>query len=235
MLGFVRLAALVAVLVWVHVPEGYAKGKTVEPSEDFIVFVIGNTVFTLYHELGHALIDKLEIPVLGREEDAVDSLAVLMMLPEEEDPDAEALILAAADGYAMAHDQADADDLAFWDEHSLDIQRYAAVNCLIFGSDPEGFAELAELVEMPEEQQERCPATYEQAYDSWTVLLDAHFREEGQTGGGTIRLRFKRPAKGIDQSLITLLKQSDALREAVHTVSETFIPHSPSSRLISLS
>lgn len=223
MRGFVRLAALVAFLVWVQAPAAHAKGKAAEPSEGFAVFVIGNTVFTLYHEFGHALIDKLEIPVLGREEDAVDSLAVLMMLPDGDDPDADALILAAADGYAMAHDQAEPDDLAFWDEHSLDIQRYAAVNCLIFGSDPDGFAELARIVEMPDEQQERCPGIYEQTYDSWVALLDPYFREEGQAGGGRIHLRFKRPGKGIDPGLVTLLKRSDVLREAVETVAETFV------------
>src|SRR3954454_13912300 len=42
-----------------------------------IGFVIGNTLFTLTHELGHAVISEFRLPVLGREEDAADAFATL--------------------------------------------------------------------------------------------------------------------------------------------------------------
>lgn len=203
-----------------------AKGKKSDNGalpEDLVVFVLGNTIFTLFHELGHALIDKLEIPVLGREEDAVDALAVLMMLPEEEDPAAEQMILAAADGHLMAYDQEEDDEGAFWDEHSLDLQRYAAIHCLVFGSDPEGWAELAELVEMPAEQQERCPGIFDQTQASWDRLLDQHFRAEGDTSGGKVTLRFKKPGAAVDRRLVDLLKKSEALKAVVALVSELFV------------
>jgi hypothetical protein len=38
-------------------------------------FILGNVVFVLFHEFGHALVSELELPVLGREEDAVDRFA----------------------------------------------------------------------------------------------------------------------------------------------------------------
>src|SRR3546814_15326340 len=78
--------------------------------DDLAVFVLGNTIFTLFHELGHALVDKLEIPVLGREEDAVDALAVLLMLPDEEDAVADEMVMAAADGHGMAYEQSGEED-----------------------------------------------------------------------------------------------------------------------------
>jgi hypothetical protein len=34
----------------------------------------------LHHEIGHLLINELDLPVLGWEEDAADSLATLMLL-----------------------------------------------------------------------------------------------------------------------------------------------------------
>ena len=46
----------------------------------FVEFVIGNTLFTLTHELGHAVIQVFELPVLGREEDAADTFATLALL-----------------------------------------------------------------------------------------------------------------------------------------------------------
>ncbi|HYI71139.1 MAG TPA: DUF4344 domain-containing metallopeptidase, partial [Skermanella sp.] len=59
---------------------------TQEQREEADLFVLGNTVFILYHELGHALIDQLGLPVLGHEEDAADNLASIMMIPEQADP-----------------------------------------------------------------------------------------------------------------------------------------------------
>src|SRR5215208_5309127 len=43
--------------------------------DQLIEFVIGNTLFTLAHELGHAVISEFQLPVLGREEDAADAFA----------------------------------------------------------------------------------------------------------------------------------------------------------------
>lgn len=228
MLSVVRRMALgvgLAAALAGSLPAAAAKDRGDERAQDFEVFVIGNTLFTLYHELGHALIDKLEIPVLGREEDAVDGLAVLMMLPEEEteDPVAEQMILSAADGHNMAYEQGDENELAFWGEHSLDLQRYAAIVCLVFGSDPEGWVELAEVTEMPVEQQERCPWTFEQTLVSWDALLDRHYRKDGQTGGGRIRLEFRRPGRSIDRNLLKMLKSSEAIPQAVSLVSEMFV------------
>lgn len=227
MRGVARRAAavfgLVAALALAATPCVAAKNRKAGLSEDLSVFVLGNTLFTLYHELGHALIDKLQIPVLGREEDAVDALAVLMMLPEKEDPAAEEMILVAADGHMMAYEQSEEDAEAFWDEHSMDMQRYAAITCLLFGSDPEGWAELADTVEMPDDQRERCPATFAQTAASWDRLLKPHYRTKGDRRGGKARLRFKPPAPQIDPRLVELLKKSPQIKAAVATVSESFV------------
>src|SRR5262249_54143643 len=43
-------------------------------------FVVGNTLFVMTHELGHAVIGTFHLPVLGKEEDAADTFATLAML-----------------------------------------------------------------------------------------------------------------------------------------------------------
>src|SRR5450631_2166019 len=43
-------------------------------------FVSGNMLFVLLHELGHASITQMGLPVLGRMEDAVDSFAALTLI-----------------------------------------------------------------------------------------------------------------------------------------------------------
>src|SRR5262249_60885285 len=51
-----------------------------EQRKAIVEFVVGNTLFALVHEVGHALISEMGLPVLGREEDAADTYAVLAML-----------------------------------------------------------------------------------------------------------------------------------------------------------
>ena len=101
--------------------------------EKAAVFVLGNVLFTLYHEIGHALVHAFDIPVLGREEDAVDGLAAVLMIPETPDPLMDALVIAAADGWALTARRADGRKLSYWDEHSLDEQRINPQRQAYFG------------------------------------------------------------------------------------------------------
>src|SRR4051812_6372549 len=90
--GFGCLVALVIVVLLflaspIHAQQiNTAHQVTAEEREEADLFVLGNTVFILYHELGHALIDLLGLPVLGHEEDAADNLASIMMILEQADP-----------------------------------------------------------------------------------------------------------------------------------------------------
>lgn len=221
-------ASLVALLGMASPPgagaqDGAGEALTDEEVEELLTFVIGNTMFTFYHELGHALVDMLEIPVLGREEDAADSLAIWLMVPEEPDPLAEAMLLAAAEAYILAALQGEEDDLAYWGEHSLDLQRFAAIHCLLYGSNPEGFAELAQAVEMPQDDRDRCPATYAQVEASWQAVLSPHLREAGQIGGGRVLVRFDNPGPDLDPLLRELVEDSGLIQAAAEAVTEELV------------
>jgi hypothetical protein len=53
------------------------KKMSEEQQWDMVEFVTGNMLFVALHELGHALVGQLRLPVLGREEDAADYFATL--------------------------------------------------------------------------------------------------------------------------------------------------------------
>src|SRR5262245_5446003 len=53
---------------------------TPDQRKDVIAFVVGNILFVMSHELGHALISEMGLPVLGKEEDAADAFATLVAL-----------------------------------------------------------------------------------------------------------------------------------------------------------
>lgn len=50
-------------------------------TEEEVANAVWSTMlFVFYHEAGHSMIDILDLPVTGREEDAVDQLATLILL-----------------------------------------------------------------------------------------------------------------------------------------------------------
>ena len=57
----------------------YATGSAAQEhaSAEQLRFVTTNSEFTLLHEMGHLLIHELQLPVLGREEDAADQLGFI--------------------------------------------------------------------------------------------------------------------------------------------------------------
>ena len=54
----------------------------------------GAMVVFFFHELGHCLIDVWDLPTTGREEDAVDQLAMFVLL--DGTPEGEGMVLSAA-------------------------------------------------------------------------------------------------------------------------------------------
>lgn len=172
--GFRRLVAYIAVILSLAFP-ATARQVTAEERREADLFILGNTLFILYHELGHALIDLLGLPVLGHEEDAADNLASIMMIPDQPDPVMDELIVAAADGWYLGdlwQQEAGNAEPSWWGEHSLDMQRFYSVVCLMYGSDPAGFAELADSVNLPSDRRTSCAGDYQQARAGWSRLLE---------------------------------------------------------------
>src|SRR5262245_2197605 len=56
------------------------KGLSPRLRQGMVEFTLGNIFFSLFHELGHAAVTEMGLPVLGREEDAADSFATTTML-----------------------------------------------------------------------------------------------------------------------------------------------------------
>ena len=67
------MRAALALLALLSAP---AQAEDADPKADYVA---SNLVAIFYHELGHALIDQLDLPVLGKEEDAADILSVLLI------------------------------------------------------------------------------------------------------------------------------------------------------------
>lgn len=154
-----------------------AFGETTESEEELNEAAWGAIYFTLYHELGHALVDLWDLPITGREEDAVDQLAAFLLTDGTEE--GEAAAISGANALLLEHDlDGDADEPALWDEHSLDPQRFYNIVCWVYGSDPETYAYLLEDGTLPQERAEVCAAEYERLDRSWTGLLAPYLKPQ---------------------------------------------------------
>jgi hypothetical protein len=103
-----------------------------------VEFVVRNTLFAMAHEMGHGLINEMNMPVLGREEDAADSFAIVNAL-KMGSTFSERVLQEAAKGlvFSAEHDKKQGNALAFYDEHGLDPQRAYNIVCFMYGSNPE--------------------------------------------------------------------------------------------------
>lgn len=152
---------------------------TLPIEEQADLYAVNNTVFVLYHEIGHLLIGELGIPVLAKEEDAADNLAALLLLSAET-VEADLALMDSADGWFLS-DQADTsefyEDSAFYGEHSLDVQRAFHIVCLMVGASKEIFGETATNVGIDDERQDSCAFDFDQAADSWNRVLEPHIND----------------------------------------------------------
>jgi hypothetical protein len=137
-------------------------------------FIANEVIATFYHELGHGLIDVLQIPVLGKEEDAADTLSVILMHDIWMEDSASAILSSDALTYRLRAGDINTppDPSVYADVHSLDIQRYYAVVCLFYGANPEARKQLAVDLELPEYKMESCPYEYENARLAWDRVLE---------------------------------------------------------------
>jgi hypothetical protein len=124
--------------------------------------------------LAKSLRSRNLLPIVGREEDAVDALAAVLLVEWGEE---DAVIAGVDQFFADAEEEAEFEELAYWDEHSLSIQRYYNMACLVYGSDPEGYAHWISEEWLPQERAVRCDAEYEQAASSWEALLEPYMKE----------------------------------------------------------
>ena len=157
------------------------RGMSQVQRERAVEFVVGNVLFVLAHEIGHAAISEMVIPVAGREEDAADIFAALMAILCS-DVFADRLLPTAALGWFMSdrRDRRRGLKVAYYDEHGPDLQRAYTIVCLMVGSNITKFASVAQAAKMPAERQEGCMYDYLNASWSWEQLLKSHLRKPDQ-------------------------------------------------------
>jgi hypothetical protein len=185
-------------------------GPAAEPlgEDDVLANALDAYLAVFYHELGHALIDILQPPVLGLEEDAADILSAVLIHELWDPEDSEQKLRAAAGFWAQsAAEWAATGEAPFYGGvHSPDERRYFTYVCLYYGADPEGRSALAEDLGLDESRAASCPGEYELANQSWGTYLDELY----EAGAGS-SLRWTGPADADDPFALMLRAEIEFL------------------------
>ena len=152
-----------------------------ERRKALVEFVVGNMLFVAAHEMGHGVLAELQLPNLGRDEDAADAFAILTAI-KAGNSFSHRILVEAAKGWYLAdlRDKKTGEKPTYYDAHSMNLQRAYYIVCLMVGSNPEKFKELAEMTDLPEERQESCKGDFGTATWSWETLLKPHQRTADQ-------------------------------------------------------
>jgi hypothetical protein len=152
-----------------------------ERREELAEFVSGNMLFVLLHELAHTAVSELDLPVLGKKEDAADSFAALTLI-NIKSSFSDRVLTQAAKGWFMAdrRDRKEKEPVVYYDEHGLNQQRAFQIVCYMVGADPVRFKDLAAETKLPKDRQESCADDFRDAAKSWGAVLQPHLRAPGQ-------------------------------------------------------
>ena len=175
--------------MWDEVVRLVQKGVT---ADQVNARVLGAWTFIFYHELGHALTDIFDLPVVGKEEDAVDQFATLFVAENrepgrEEIAESGALVfwwlvpltpentgIGFADYFRVVASQS-----AYADEHGLGQQRFYNIVCLLYGNNPQrykGYFVPNQMMRIDPQRQPFCKNEYAKVRRRWGTLTKDYFK-----------------------------------------------------------
>ena len=143
-------------------------------------FVVGNAVYAVLHEFGHAIIQDFELPILGLEENSADTIAtVAIVLLDRRKPHTGLAAVLAFAALVQAHVwqtgfEREHQKTMLWAQHGLSAQRFARLTCLLYGSDTERFGWVAESAEMENIRADGCQEEWRKAEHAVTWVRDSY-------------------------------------------------------------
>lgn len=138
--------------------------------------MIGPTIEVFLHEAGHAVLEVLNIPFFGREEEVSDYFATYILLQLCKD-DARRLILGTSfvGGAEAIDEQGKAPELHLLaDTHSLPAQRYFNRWCMAYGADPILFADAIGNGMLPQSRAKHCRYEYQTNEFAFKTLISPY-------------------------------------------------------------
>ncbi len=180
--GADQLQARIDAAALEHARDERYKGLSPKERQGLAEFVAGNLLFAVLHELGHAVVSDMGLPVLCKEEDAADSFAATRLIIAGSGF-SDRVLTEAAKGWFMTNrrDKKEGDPVPPYDAHGLDLVRAYQIVCFMVGSNEDKFKNLADETKLPKDRQDSCTRDYNKAANSWGLVLKPHLRSPDQS------------------------------------------------------
>jgi Putative metallopeptidase len=137
-----------------------------------VLNVWGNQ-FILGHELGHAVIHQLNLPLTGLEEDSADGFATFFtIIDKDTGPNAALGAAVLFDAIGSKNPNLTTDDFA--SDHAVIQQRVYNFLCSVLGNDPQRLQSLVTDGYVPETRAMLCRREWAQLDYGWWTLLEPH-------------------------------------------------------------
>ncbi|MBW3572180.1 MAG: DUF4344 domain-containing metallopeptidase [Gemmatimonadetes bacterium] len=136
--------------------------------EDGDQVFVGAFALILLHQVGHAFVDLMQLPVSAPPEEAADQLAAVMVGFADED-----LQSAAEGAVALSEMQVD------WENPgsgrtALSGRRLENLLCLLYGTSPDAHEWVVEEGHLPRARASRCEGRYQDVEAEWIEMLSEH-------------------------------------------------------------
>lgn len=193
-------------------------------------FMVANALWTLLHETAHVVIGELDIIFLGSEEDAADQFATIALLRGEPDFDVPGGVTAAESVVAAATawriewelEKLEEVETSYWDSHSLSIQRFYNMMCLLYGSDPKKYNEMEGQLLLPYERAYGC-VDYENARARSAVqrIIETHARQrDSDVNQGKVLVIYEKTFTAEQHQILMAIRRSGIAERLAETLTE---------------
>ncbi len=132
----------------------------------------------LLHEVGHALIDLYDLPVVRNEEKEVDDLAAILLVEMFEDGGK--IVMNAADSFGLrsGSESRAMRGRAYAGEHGWSIERFYNMACLVYGKSPNKMNQKQSLVAIAARDVGECRERYKTRKEYWISTLWPQLRNK---------------------------------------------------------
>jgi hypothetical protein len=171
-----------------------------------VLNVWGNQ-FILGHELGHALIHQLNLPLTGLEEDSADGFATFFTV-NDKDTAPNAALGAAVLFDAMGSKNPNPTLEDFSSDHPLILQRVYNFLCCVLGSDPQHLQHaLVTDGYIPKERALLCRKEWTQLNYGWWTMLEPHLTDSSKKEAKAARQQARKDLEEENKVLPAKIRQ----------------------------
>jgi Putative metallopeptidase len=162
--------------------------------------------FILGHELGHAVIHQLNLPLTGLEEDSADGFAIFFTI-NDKDTGPNAALGAAMLFDAIGSRKPNLTMEDFSSDHAVILQRVYNFLCSVLGSDPRRLQPLVTDGYIPASRAMFCGKEWTQLNDGWWTMLEPHLTPSYKKETEAVRQQARRNLEDENSALLVKLRQ----------------------------